>query len=179
MATKVRAYIPSIGIHYNLPLFKKTRVEFSLSGGPIFVTVNYNKEINESITSTDRSSNLDFPFWSSQKMMSMDGKGTGISLVGSVKLEQPLSGSFGLSLEGGYAWQRVKKIKGNGSETLNWNQTTFSGEWGIVKEDVKTEWGEAQFIFPTNNWDVFTQKNEDFILDLSGFYVSMGLYIRF
>ena len=176
MATKVRATIPYIGIHYHFSLFQKLRVECSLAGGPIFATIKYNSKVSQSITSISSST---FSFWSSEKSMRMEGKGTGISLMGSVRLEQPISNSLGLSLEGGYAWQRVNKIKGNGSETIDGYQTSYNGEWRLVRENVETIWGQAQFVFPTNNPDAFTQNSENFILDLSVFYISMGFYIRF
>jgi hypothetical protein len=176
VALEIKGYIPSIGIHYQFPVSRTLRLGCSFAGGPIFATASYRKEVNQSITSISSST---FPFWSSEQSMRMEGKGSGISLSGSVRLEQTISGSFGVSLESGYAWQRVKKIEGDGSETIDGQQTNFNGEWGLVEENVETAWGQARFIFPTNHWDVFGQKDDDFILDLSGFHIAVGLYLKF
>lgn len=176
LATKISGYIPSIGIHYHFPISPKMNVECSLTGGPIFARVTFNKTVSQLITSLSEEAN--FPFYTSEKTLSMEGKGTGISLTGSIKLLYALSKSFGISFETGYSWQQVKQITGDGSETIDGYTTNYNGEWGMVQEDVQTSWGQAEFIFPTNNWDVFAQKNEDFILDLSGFTVAIGFYLK-
>ena len=176
MVMQVRAIIPSLGIHYSLPVSSKMTILGSLSGGPVFASIHYNNELIQTITS-DFGDSI-FPFWSSEKSLTMEGQGTGISLTGSIRLEQDFSRSLGIAIEGGYAWQRVGKISGDGSMTIDGIRTNFSGEWGLVKEDILTDWGETQLIFSTNNWDEFGQKSEDFILDLSGFYINIGFYLK-
>jgi hypothetical protein len=108
----------------------------------------------------------------------MTGQGIGISLSGSVRLEQAFSKSLGMAIEGGYAWQEVRGIEGPGSETIDGVYRTFEGEWGLVREDITIPWGTATFWFPTNDWAQFGQESAKFILDLSGFYASIGFYIR-
>jgi hypothetical protein len=176
MVMQVRALIPALGIHYSLPVSSKVTIIGSLTGGPVFASLNYSNEVIQTITSDFGDST--FPFWNSEKSLTMEGQGTGISLTGNIRLEQDFSRSLGIAIEGGYAWQRVGKISGDGSMTIDGIRTDFSGEWGLVKEDILTAWGEIQLIFPTNNWDEFGQTSEDFILDLSGFYINIGVYLR-
>ncbi len=173
--TKLTGFIPSIGFHYHLPLSKSLGIELSMTGGPLFISIDHHKTVAQILTSKSEQT---FPLYSSEKNLRLDGKGTGVSLSGSIKLKKSVSKSIGISLEGGYAWQRVNNIKGGGLETIDGYSTNFEGEWGLVKEHVQTAWGETEFVFPTNNWAVFKQKSEDFILDLSGFYISIGLCIN-
>jgi len=175
MVMEVRAFIPSLGIHYSLPVSAKMTISGSVTGGPVFASLNFRNEVIQTITSVSDST---FPFWNSEKSLAMEGQGTGISLTGSLRLEQNLSRFLGIAIEGGYAWQRVENIAGDGSMTIDGIQTNFSGEWGLVKENILTAWGEAQLIFPTNNWGEFGEKSEDFVLDLSGFYINIGFYIK-
>jgi len=173
--TKLTGFIPSIGLHYHLSLSKSLGVELSMAGGPLFISIDYHKTVAQILTSKSEQT---FPIYSSEKNLRLDGKGTGVSLSGSIKLKKSVYKSIGISLEGGYTWQRVNNIKGGGLETIDGYSTNFEGEWGLVKEHVQTAWGEAEFVFPTSNWVAFKQKSEDFILDLSGIYISIGIHIN-
>lgn len=172
--TNIYGFIPSVGIHLNVPVSRTMQIEFSMTGGPLFVTLEYQKEMNQSLISVSEQS---LPVYNSKRSLQMDGKGTGVSLLGSIKLMKALTGAIGLSLEGGYAWQRVHHIEGSGTATFDDHSTIFTGEWGLVTELITTDWGSKELKFPTNDWQEFGQKSDDFILDLSGFYIAIGFYL--
>lgn len=175
MNLKVKAWLPTVGVHYRLNLKRALRLEAGFCAGPLFAAVDIQRTINHSITAVFETT---WPFWSSENTLNLQGSGTGLSLTGSLRAELDISRSVGVSLEGGYAWQRVWSVSGQSSETIDGLSTSISGEWGLVHEDVETPWGQARFVFPSNNWNVFGGKDEDFILDLSGAYLSLGFFIR-
>ena len=111
-----------------------------------------------------------------------NGKGTGIALQFAVKCDYHFAENYGLFLEGGYAYQAVFDISGKGIRSMSSHREAWEGEWAI-KKDIKTEpWGVAHFLWPSNGWEYFPGtwwRSRDFELDLSGFQVRTGLYIRF
>lgn len=176
MKTRISGIIPSAGLHIRLPLIPGENLRLSVTGGPLFAAIDYSNNLTQSITNDYDSS---VPIWSSEKNTTMEGTGNGISLTGSITYLKKISGSMGIFFEGGYTYQRVTGIGGAGSETINGTRSDFSGEWGLVTENVITGGSETAFVFPTNNWEAFGEKQEDFILDLSGVFLTAGISIRF
>jgi hypothetical protein len=172
--TKLDGFIPTIGIHCHLPLRKNLALELAVAGGPLFIAIDHKKEVTQALTSM---SDQEFPIYHSERNLEMNGRGTGLSLTGSLKLQKNISRSIGISIESGYSWQQVKNIEGDGITSIDGYSTNYSGQWGLITELIETDWGSKELTFPTNNWAEFGQKSDDFTLDLSGFYISLGFYL--
>jgi hypothetical protein len=110
------------------------------------------------------------------------GSGTGLALQIGAKLDLDIAKQYGLFLEGGYAYQNVSDISGPGIRSMTSHRETWEGDWGI-KQDVRVRpWGTAQFLWPSNGWNLAQGtwwRARDFELDLSGFQIRLGIFYRF
>jgi len=85
-------------------------------------------------------------------------------------------------VETGYHYCRMQSLRGSGRETRIGipGETTWEGTWGIKKEEISVLWGDKSVSVPTNYWGAWTeaQRERDFILDLSGFRLVLGICFR-
>ncbi len=112
------------------------------------------------------------------------GKGDGFSAKASFRLNRALGRKFGLFLETSATYCRLRSFRGSGRETRLGipGETSWEGDWGVKKEDVEVFWGSSDSILvPTNYWEGWAagQRERDFVLDLSGARLSLGLYLKF
>ncbi len=111
-----------------------------------------------------------------------DGKGDGFAAKGMLRLNRALGRSFGFFVETSATYCRLKSISGNGRETRLGipGETNWEGPWGIKREDIEVSWGSDVVFVPTNCWEGWTaaQRDRDFILNLSGLRLILGVYVR-
>jgi hypothetical protein len=111
-----------------------------------------------------------------------DGTGRGPAAKAMVRLNQALGRRFGFFVETAAMYCRLKSIRGGGRETRLGipGETTWEGTWGIKKEEIEMSWGSAAVSVPTNYWGGWTeaQRERDFILDLSGLRLVVGIFFR-
>ncbi|MCP5105188.1 MAG: hypothetical protein GY950_17495, partial [bacterium] len=86
---------------------------------------------------------------------------------------------FLLFIEGGYAYQVVKKLSGKGSENSPDGSFYWEGDWNIINVSGSEEWGTINALYPSNYWEEGMSKSRDFKLDLSGFQLKGGIAYRF
>jgi hypothetical protein len=76
----------------------------------------------------------------------------------------------------------MKSFDGAGREVRTGlpGETTWEGTWGIKKEEIHNLWGNKEVMVPTNFWESWTasQRERDFVLDLSGFRFVLGISFR-
>jgi hypothetical protein len=175
-----RAFLPMVGLHYKLGGSRFLTVEAFLCAGPLLgrchfesrryaVTLDsygYSREVEESVE--------------------MTGRGTGLALDAGVQLRVRMAAGAFLFFEGGYAYQSCGKISGPGdSETSDRDSNAegytenaaWEGRWVLVEGRFNSEWGQADFSYPTNQYR--TVHTPDFKLDLSGFQLRLGLSFQF
>jgi hypothetical protein len=111
-----------------------------------------------------------------------DGKGDGFAAKGMFRLNRALGRRFGIFVETSATYCRLKSFNGGGRETRLGipGETTWEGAWGIKREDIEVSWGSTSISVPTNYWEGWTaaQHERDFILDLSGIRLILGVYVR-
>ena len=174
-----KGYIPSIGIHLGKRITSFLRLEGFLTGGPLFAECSYYLDWSSGWPVVDASGdfgNLREGF------LEEKGNGTGLALQVGAKLDFDFAKQYGLYVEGGYAYQTVSEVSGPGIRSMTSHRETWEGDWGI-KQDVRImPWGTAQFLWPSNGWNLAQGtwwRARDFELDLSGFQVRLGIYFRF
>jgi hypothetical protein len=111
-----------------------------------------------------------------------DGQGDGFAAKGMVRLNRALGGRFGLFVETSATYCRLKSFSGSGRETRLGilGETAWEGAWGIKREEVEVSWGSTSISVPTNYWASWTaaQRERDFVLNLSGIRLLLGVYLR-
>ena len=167
-------YVPQIGVHYPVLNSRKFSLEANISAGLIFASCGsfeqyyYNK--------TEPTGYID----KMTIIQEYKGTGTGLSLDAGLKLEAIFNKSIGIFLEGGYSYQKVNKITGDAMykrsdkdnnmdgyvSLYNW-----SGDWIISEQSYGNK--------PNVNHNGLDQSAlSNFNLDLSGFYLRVGLSIK-
>lgn len=111
-----------------------------------------------------------------------DGKGDGFVAKGMLRLNRALGRHLGFFVETSAAYCRLKSLSGGGRETRLGipGETSWEGPWGIKKEVIEVSWGSASISVPTNYWEGWTaaQRERDFVLNLSGVRLLLGVYVR-
>jgi len=97
-------------------------------------------------------------------------------------LNRMLGRRIGLFVETAYMYCRMKSIEGSGRETRigTPGEASWEGIWGIKREEIHVRWGDAEVLVPTNYWGgwIESQRERDFVLDLSGFRLVLGICFR-
>lgn len=115
-----------------------------------------------------------------------NGKGSGLTAEAGLRANIKVSESLGIFAEGGYSFLRVTNITGEGSykhaekdsnsdgytESSNW-----TGTWRIVEGSIEREWGtwNYSYYYPSG----YNKNAKNFILDLSGFFLRIGISLKF
>jgi len=111
------------------------------------------------------------------------GTGNGFAAKAMLRLNRAMGRRFGLFVEAAGIYCPLKSVRGSGRETRLGipGETTWEGEWGIKKEEIRTTWDSATVFVPTNYWGGWAgaRRDRDFVLDLSGARLSLGLYLSF
>jgi hypothetical protein len=168
----VRAYYPSLGVHFYKGFGRILKAEGFLVGGILFADCSYESRWN--YTWTIQGPDYSWEAHKSEGLLSEEGSGIGISLE--------LGGRFGIAvyrkidlfLEAGYAYQVVKSLSGSGFEIHGEDMETWEGRWGMKSETMTTPWGNRRLLYPTN-YETDGTGIEDFRLNLSGFRLRIGV----
>lgn len=169
----IEAFVPQIGLHYSLANIKKTKIEVYLAGGIIFAKCGSFKQYLY-----ERSEDSGY-VRSLETIQDYDGRGSGLTLEGGIKLQINIFKSIGVFFEGGYSFQKVNKVSGeafykknvkdnNGdghSQSSNWQ-----GNWILLEYDLGK--------IPGVDWKGMDTSNTNFKLNLSEFYLRVGLVIE-
>lgn len=171
-----KALTPMLGIHFSKHISDFISLEGYLMGGPLWAECSYGFERHRERFSLN--SNLSFlsPDWKVEEK----GTGTGFALEGGVRINKHIWKNIHLFIEGGYAYQVVKKLSGPGNQTYGRVISSWEGDWGIKEFNITRDWGNLDYPFPSNYWETAGEvKLRDFKLDLSGFQLRMGFSYRF
>ena len=102
---------------------------------------------------------------------------------GMFRLNRSLGRRFGLFVETSATLGRLKSFEGAGRETRLGipGETAWEGSWGVKREEIEVSWGSASVLVPTNYWEgwVAYQRERDFVLNLSGVRLILGIYLKF
>jgi hypothetical protein len=166
-----------VGLHLVIPLSGSFLLEGFFSGGPLFAQCRY---VSDWIyTWTIRDTGGVQVATISGSRLEQQGEGTGIALELGLRLNYRLNRWLGTFLTVGYSHQKVSKISGHGSEEIDTIRQDWQGEWGMKQETLVSPWGNLELQFPTNYWPSADGRVGDFQLDLSGFQLRLGIFVRF
>ena len=177
---KLSGYSVLAGLHYLIPLGSHTGLELGLAAGWAKAEFNFvSSWTYDAIFHRPMDVNTSYH---DSATLAGDGQGDGWAARGSLRLNRILTRRFGFFIEGRYTYCQLKEIRGSGRET-RWGipgETSWSGTWGIKKEELHTTWYDSTVHVPTNYWEgwVETQREREFILDLSGLSLAAGIYLR-
>jgi hypothetical protein len=167
------------GVHYRMPVGSKTEIEVGAAAG--WTKAEFDFMSNWSYTASYQEPSVSY---SSVDGVSLegDGSGSGFTAQAMLRLNRMLGRRFGFFAETSFTFCRMKSIEGSGRETRSGlpGETTWEGTWGIKREEIRLLWTNADVSVPTNYWAGWTssQRERDFVLDLSGFRLVLGIFIR-
>lgn len=168
------------GIHYRIPVGEYTDLEIGAATG--WAVAHFDSRSAWSYT-------IDY-YWDEEwNLYTVDngtlegsGSGNGFAAQGLLRLNRMLGRRLGFFVETAYTYCRIKSIEGTGREIRQGipGEKTWEGSWGIKKEEINMPWGSATVSVPTNYWEgwIVAQRERDFILNLSGLRLSIGIYLK-
>jgi hypothetical protein len=167
------------GIHYRLPVGNRTEVEVGAAAG--WTRARFDFRSNWSYRAVYNGTSVSYDSIDGGTLEG-DGSGTGVMAQGMLRLNRMLGKRIGFFVETAYTFCRMKSFEGNGKETRIFTpgEKTWEGTWGIKKEEIHVPWKEEQVLVATNYWGGWTasQRERDFVLDLSGFRLVLGICFR-
>jgi hypothetical protein len=176
---KLSGYALLGGIHYRISVGSKTDIEVGAAAG--WAYANFDFISNWSYSASYTGTSVSYSTINSG-ILEGDGSGNGFMAQGMLRLNRMLGRRIGLFIETAYTHCRMKPFEGSGREVRTWVQeeTTWEGTWGIKEEEIHVPWGDKRVLVPTNYWEgwVESQRERDFVLDLSGFRFVLGIVFR-
>jgi Caspase domain len=175
----VKGVLPTAGVHVGGKISPSLRLELGFSGGPLFAECRYYIRYASDVPWPGGEGTQDI---SHNGVLEEKGKGTAAAFHLGLKADYLLTHRSGVFIEGGYAFQPVRGVYGQGTRSDTGQRDTWEGEWAM-KQMVKVEpWGTGRFLWPSNGWELFGGdwwRARDFKLDLSGFQARVGVFFRF
>jgi hypothetical protein len=168
------------GIQYRMPVGNKTDIEVGAAAG--WARANFDFSSNWSYAASYTGTTVSYSSVYGGTLEG-DGSGNGFIAQGMGRFNWMLTRQFGFFVEAAYTYCRMKSLEGGGRETLIGlsGETTWEGTWGIKREEIHVPWGDKEVLVPTNFWEgwIESQRERDFVLDLSGFRLVLGIRFRF
>jgi hypothetical protein len=167
------------GVHYRLPVGSKTDIEAGAAAG--WAKAKFDFISNWSYATSYQGISVSYQSVDGG-VLEGDGSGSGFSAQVMLRLNRMLGRRIGFFVETGYTYCRMTSIEGSGRESRIGipGEMTWEGAWGIKKEEIEVPWGNESVSVPTNYWGAWTeaQRERDFVLDLSGFRLVLGVCFR-
>jgi Caspase domain len=172
----VRGWSPGVGLHAGWNLSRALRVEARVGGGPLFATCRYFVDVFEAPFS-DLGFTLEEP---NSGQLEERGNGVGWAADSGLAALWTLGRNWGIQLEAGYAFRRVDHLSGSGRNVSNTESMIWEGDWGMKTWIKDKPWTHIESEYPSNYWqdDQLLKRARDFRLDLSGFQLTVGVFIR-
>jgi hypothetical protein len=167
------------GVHYRMPVGSKTDIEVGAAAG--WAKAEFDFISNWSYWAIYQGTSISYDSVNGG-ILEGDGSGNGFMAQAMLRLKRMMGRRIGFFVETAYSYCRMKSIEGSGRETRIGTQgeMTWEGTWGIKKEEIHVPWGDRDVLVPTNYWGSWTasQRERDFVLDLSGFRLVLGICFR-
>lgn len=167
------------GVHYRMPIGSKTDIEVGAAAG--WAKAKFDFISNWSYRASYQDASISYDSIEGG-ILEGDGSGNGFMGQATLRLNRMLGRRVGFFVETAYTYCRMKSIEGRGRESRIGApvETTWEGTWGIKKEEVQVLWGNKEVLVPTNYWGgwIASQRERDFVLDLSGFRLVLGICFR-
>ncbi|MBN1273818.1 MAG: hypothetical protein JXB26_16240 [Candidatus Aminicenantes bacterium] len=169
------------GVHYLFPIDGRTDIEVGAAGGWAHADFDFSSEWTYTATYLGNSKYLQYTSLDGA-VLEGDGSGNGFLAQGMLRLNRMLGRNIGFFVETAYTFCRISSLEGSGREVRIWtsDETSWEGTWAIKKEEIELLWASDDVYVPTNYWSEWTasQRERDFVLDLSGFRLVFGICFR-
>jgi hypothetical protein len=176
---RLSGYAVMGGVHYRMPVGSKTDIEVGAAAG--WAKAQFDFSSNWSYRAFYQGTSISYDSVDSG-LLEGDGSGSGFMGQAMLRLNRMLGRRIGFFVETAYSYCRMNSIEGSGREirTGTPGETTWEGAWGIKKENIHVLWGDKEVLVPTNYWGGWldSQRERDFVLDLSGFRLVLGIVFR-
>ncbi len=171
------------GIHVGWTLGRRLRAEAAVRGGVLFARFGatardgytWDKNVPQA------AGRVTYNVLTRDTSTAESGSGTGVAAEAALRLVRPLRRRFAAFAEGGYAYRRVGRASGSGSETIGDRTASWAGPWFVERERLAAPWGTVELENPTARLlpGQTPVKARDFRLDLSGLALRAGISIAF
>jgi len=169
------------GLHYCIPVGGRMDIEAAVSGGWAFSGFDFRSEWTYTASYNETSKYYQYTSVDGS-VLEGDGSGNGFMAQGMLRFNRMLGKTVGFFVETAYTFCRMKSFSGSGREVRIWtsNEISWEGTWAIKKEEIQLLWASDNVYVPTNYWDgwIESQRDRDFVLDLSGFRLVLGICFR-
>jgi hypothetical protein len=167
------------GVHYRMPVGSKTDIEIGAAAG--WARADFDYSSHWSYTASYQGTSVSY-YSVDGGVLEGDGSGNGFMAQAMLRLNRMLGRRIGFFVETAYTYCRMKSLEGSGRETRigTHGETSWEGTWGIKREEIQVLWGNKNVSVPTNYWGGWTasQRERDFVLDLSGFRLVLGICFK-
>ncbi len=170
----VEGYVPQLGLHFLLLNQERISIESYLAAGITFTsTGSFERRYYKKAEPTGYVDEYEIIY-------EYDGRGNGLALDAGIRINLHLLKSLAISIEGGYSFQRIQKINGDAIYTRRdkdgysdgySSQIGWSGDWVLQSFSIGTR---HEVYYQGIDEDSIS----DFNLNLSGFYLRIGLRIK-
>jgi hypothetical protein len=169
------------GIHYLIPIGGSTELEMGASAGWGNANFEFSSTWSHSVHFWAED------YWEFQSVdggtLEENGRGGGFLAQISLRINQQVGHHFGIFVESSGTHWLMKSIEGDGRETRLGlpGETTWEGNWAIKAEELHLYQESRTVYVPTNYWENWTesQRDRDFILDISSVEFVLGIYLKF
>ena len=176
---RLSGYAVMGGVHYRMPVGSKTDIEVGAGAG--WAQADFDFHSSWSYRAIYQGTDISYDSVDGG-ILEGDGSGNGFMAQAMLRLNRMLGRRIGLFVETAYMYCRMKSIEGSGRETRigTPGEASWEGIWGIKREEIHVRWGDAEVLVPTNYWGgwIESQRERDFVLDLSGFRLVLGICFR-
>jgi len=167
------------GIQYRMPVGSKTDIAIGAAAG--WAKADFDFSSNWFYTASYDEPSVSY-YSVEGGVLEGDGSGNGFMAQGMLRLDRMLGKRIGLFIESAYTYCRMKSLEGGGREARTGipGDEIWEGTWGIKKEEIQVVWGDKSVSVPTNYWEgwIASQRERDFVLDLSGFRLVLGICFK-
>jgi len=172
----VRGWSPAVGLHAGWNIRRALRIEARIGGGPLFASCRYSADFFEAPI-TDLGVILEEP---TNGQLEEKGSGIGWTAEAGLAALWTLGRNWGLQFESSYAFRRVDHLSGTGRHVSNTGSMNWEDDWGIKTWTQDKPWTHIESQYPSNYWqgDQRLKWVRGFRLDLSGFQMTLGLFLR-
>lgn len=175
----VKGYAPMIGIHYKIKANRFLEFEAYLTTGILFAECSYARQHRYNKSNS-------YGYWYEQNdSYEIKGKGKGYASDIGIRINLDVMKNIDLFIETGFAAQAAYNFSGPGKKETVFKEvnssgftetTSWEGTWDIIRWEFNKPWGYLNANFPSNEYGT---EYSDFVLDLSGFQVRMGVSLKF
>ena len=175
-AISTNAYVPFLGVHFSFGRGRPVDFEFFISGGPMYAECRYQVGVSRFYSRNDHVYRAD------ETSYEIQGNSTGISLDAGARINMTIMGGIKVFCEGGYSYQVAKNLHGEGNFTYYIyrdastkdlsDELIWEGYWGVKEIQEFAP-------LPSNEWEKDDPRVREFVLDLSGMFIQIGISFSF